>query len=122
MPLPTTEELRDTVFEAQSLRRLLELRADELGDKPLLRWYDRDYSYRELDELVNAAANSFLELGIGPGNRVAIMMGNAPEWIAYWLGAAKIGAVTVTINTALKGDGLAYQLRDSAPRVLAVDA
>ena len=118
----TTAQLQALILEDRSIRGLLEARVDEHGKRPLLRWRGRDYTYKEIDELANAVANSLLRLGIAFGDRVAIMMTNSPEWIAFWLGATKIGAVTVTINTAQKGVGLAYILRDSGPKLLAIDA
>ncbi|HEX4110672.1 MAG TPA: AMP-binding protein, partial [Solirubrobacteraceae bacterium] len=105
-----------------SLRGLLERRVDALAKKPFVIWRGVAHSYAEIDARANRVANALLARGLGPGDRVAIMMGNSPEWVALWLGTAKIGAVAVTLNSAYKGEGLAYLLSHSRPRVLAIDA
>ena len=117
----TTGALREIVRSERSLRGLLERRVAEYGNKVLLAGDAGVQSYRDVDEMANSVANSLLRLGLGAGDRIGLMMANSPEWVAIWLGAAKIGVVTVTINTAYKGDGLAYQLGHSAVKALAVD-
>ena len=59
------------------------------------------------------AANGLLDLGIRPGDRVAIMMGNRPEflWIHHAIGF--IGAVSVPVNTSQRGVTLHHVLADS---------
>jgi len=116
-----TDTLRDTVGRDGSIRGLLEQRVGEYGDKTFLAGDAGRYSYRRVDEMANSVANALLRLGLSAGDRIGLMMANSAEWVAIWLGAAKVGAVTVTINTAYKGDGLAYQLGHSAVKILAVD-
>lgn len=118
----STAALLETVRRDCSIPGLLRARVEEHGDKPFLTGDAGRQSYRQVDEMANAVANSLLRLGLGAGDRIAIMMANSAEWVAIWLGAAKVGVVTVTINTAYKGDGLAYQLGHSAVKLLAVDA
>ncbi|RYH51228.1 MAG: ATP-dependent acyl-CoA ligase [Alcaligenaceae bacterium] len=117
----TRETLQEKLLEHKNIRHLLEGRAQQYGDKTFLIWDGDFISYRQIDEMSNRAANALLGLGLNVGDRVAIMMANSPEWLAIWFGAVKIGAVIVPINTAYKGDGLAYQLADSNASVLAVD-
>src|SRR6202035_112495 len=69
-----------------------------------------------------AAANALLELGIGPGDCVALFTATCPEWIYFWLGAARIGAVTAAVNAANKGDFLLHALRLSRAKVVITDA
>jgi crotonobetaine/carnitine-CoA ligase len=117
----TTDDLRRAVWTSGNVGQLLEEQVDAMPDKALLRYGGRDLSYAHVDEMANAAANGLLACDVRAGSRVAIMMANSPEWIAVWLGAAKIGAVTVPINTGHKGEGLAYLLRQSRAEVLALD-
>ncbi len=56
------------------------------------------FTYGEFDQLVHRAANCFLELGIAPGEMVALHMHNRPEYLIAWLALAQIGAVSVPLN------------------------
>jgi len=60
-----------------------------------------------------AVARAFLAAGVGRGDRVAIWAENRPEWIALELGLARIGAILVTANTALKAPEIEYLLAQS---------
>ena len=117
----STQKLARKMWEYGSLRGLLELRARELQDKAFLQFKGVTYTYAELDSLANRAANGLLELGIQRGGKVAVMMRNCPEWLGVWFGCAKIGAIICPVNVAFKGDGLAYQLRDSDSTVVIID-
>ncbi|HYT38620.1 MAG TPA: AMP-binding protein, partial [Acidimicrobiia bacterium] len=118
---PATAALADVVRREGSIAGLLRRRAEEYGEKALLTGDAGRHSYRQVDEMANAVANTLLRLGLAGGDRIGVMMANSAEWVAIWLGAAKVGVATVTINTAYKGDGLAYQLGHSAVKILAVD-
>jgi crotonobetaine/carnitine-CoA ligase len=63
-----------------------------------------------------------VELGVQPGDRVAILLENSPEMLVAWWAAQWAGAVAVPINTAYKGEYLRHQLRDSGAAVLVVAA
>ena len=118
----SSNDLALRVSADNSVRGLLERRTAEMPDKTFLKWENRDISYGEMDGMANAAANALRGHGLQSGSRVAMMMGNSPEWIALWLGAAKLGAVSITLNTAHRGDGLAYLLGNSKADVLVLDA
>ncbi|MGH3850191.1 MAG: AMP-binding protein, partial [Pseudonocardiaceae bacterium] len=68
-----------------------------------------------------AAANALLDLGIGPGDCVALFTATRPEWVYFWLGAARIGAVTAAVNSANKGEFLLHALRLSQAKVVVTD-
>ncbi len=62
------------------------------------------------------------DLGVGRGDCVALYSGTCPEWVYFWLGAARIGAVGAAINAANKGDFLLHNLRLAAAKVVLTDA
>jgi len=68
----------------------------------------------------NRVANGLARAGIGRGARVATMIENRAEQALLLLGCAKLGAIAVPVNTALRGDFLAHQLRDSGSEGLVV--
>lgn len=61
-------------------------------------------------------------LGIGAGDRVALLCGNSAGYLVGWFAIANVGAVTVTVNTGLVGDGLRYALAQSQPKLVLIEA
>ncbi len=75
-----------------------------------LKYEDREYTYKELNEWVNRYANFFLSLGIKKGEVVNVLLENRPE-ILFIIGAmSKIGAIASLINTRQRAATLAYSL------------
>ena len=62
------------------------------------------------------------DLGVGRGDCVALFTATCPEWVYFWLGAARIGAVSAAVNAANKGDFLLHTLRLSRAKVIFTDA
>jgi carnitine-CoA ligase len=114
VPTPNRERL--------TIPAVLDRQVEACGDQPLVYLLDRPVTYRDLHERSLAAANSLAEVGVRPGDRVAIFMPTSEEWLTAWFGAARLGAVTVPVNTAYRGDFLAAQLHDSRASVVVTDA
>ncbi len=103
------------------LASLVRQKSTKNGSRVALRFAGRDLTYRELDAESDRLANGLAAAGIGPGDRVATLLFNSPEFPLLWFAVAKRGAVLVPLNTALKGEILRYELSDSAPVGIAVD-
>ncbi|WP_293131610.1 class I adenylate-forming enzyme family protein [Okeania sp. SIO3I5] len=82
-------------------------------EKTALIFEDQTYSYLELNQLANRAANSLVKLGVKSGDRVALFLPNIPEFIIAYLGILKIGAVVVSVSAMLKSDEVRFILNDS---------
>jgi acyl-CoA synthetase (AMP-forming)/AMP-acid ligase II len=67
---------------------------------------------------VHRIANALLRSGIEPGERVAILAKNCPEYIFFYYGASKAGAVPVPLNYRLAPPEWRTILRDAEPRLL----
>jgi len=91
---------------------ILEQRAREIGGKVYLHYLPtgRKYTYRDIDALTNRWANGLVRLGVTRGSHVAVMMENCAEQLLLYFTLGKIGAVTIPINTAARGDLLKYYL------------
>ncbi|MBX3276958.1 MAG: AMP-binding protein [Acidobacteria bacterium] len=104
------------------LGRLLAARAARYGDRRFLSFRgDQEISYRDLDLSANRFANGLRALGLNHGGKLAVMLPNCPEYLSLLFGAARLGAVTVPINTAYKGDLLAHIINNSDAEMLALD-
>lgn len=106
-----------------SLRALLESSAAH-GDKPYLVCDDgRRISYADnLRNVASVAAALRTRFGVGPGDRVAILAANCPEWITTFWAATSLGAIAVGLNGWWVGDEILYGLADCEPKVLVGDA
>jgi len=91
------------------------------GSNPALRLRERVVSYSELQVLVNQAGNTLCGVGVMPEQRVALLLPDGVEFVAAFIGAMKIGAVPVPINTAARPHELAYMLADCRARVVIAD-
>ena len=76
----------------------------------------RDYT--QMNALANRCAAVLTSLGVGKGDRVALLMQNSVEFCCLFYGAAKIGAVAVPLNTRLAVAELEFILSDSGSTVL----
>ncbi|HET9029179.1 MAG TPA: long-chain fatty acid--CoA ligase [Candidatus Aquilonibacter sp.] len=75
-------------------------------------------SFSELWEQARRYAAFLIERGIAPGDRVAILLLNTPDFPAAYYGALAAGAVVVPVHALLTADEIAYVLRDSGAKVL----
>ena len=81
---------------------------------------DRKITYRELAAGANRAGNAFKDLGVEIENRVVLLMPDQPEFLYSYLGAMKIGAVPIPVNTLASPRDYVYFLNDSRARLLVV--
>jgi crotonobetaine/carnitine-CoA ligase len=101
---------------------MLDERLDADPNSPYIDVVGTMLSAAEVEATANRIANTYLSLGVRPGDRVASLIENTPEAMLVWWGAMRANAIAVPINTAYKGDYLVHQLVDSGARVLVVEA
>jgi fatty-acyl-CoA synthase len=99
---------------------LLTRLAESLPDHEAFVYRDRDlrWSFERLETEAREIARGLLAIGVKPGERVAVWATNVPEWVVLQFALAKIGAILVTVNTALRGQELDYLLRQSGTATL----
>jgi acyl-CoA synthetase (AMP-forming)/AMP-acid ligase II len=97
---------------------ILTVHAASNPDKPALICGEETLTYRGYDERSNRAARALLGLGIQPGDRVAIMSYNSIPGSEVSSGVRKVRAVSVPVNFRLRGEELAYIVRDSGARAV----
>lgn len=101
---------------------VLDRRAEQHPDRVMMSIAGVDVTFEQMRQRSCAAANMLTELGVGRGDRVALFTATCPEWVYFWLGAARIGAVSAAVNAASKGDFLLHTLRLSRAKVVFTDA
>jgi long-chain acyl-CoA synthetase len=90
--------------------------------RPALFFEDRLYDYAALNALIEGAADAFAAAGVGPGDRVALMFGNDPVFIAAFYGIVRLGAVVVPVNPMYRSSEIRHILHDSEPIAALVEA
>jgi benzoate-CoA ligase family protein len=93
-----------------------------LADKVAVYYKDQTYSYRQLQQMINRVGNALKILGVHMEERVMIVMYDCIEAMASFLGAMKIGAVPIPINTMYTKDDFRLLLNNSRARTLIADA
>ena len=106
----------------QTMGRLLEQRLQSDPDGEYLDVCGTKVTAAEVYRQSNRLANALGDLGVVPGDRVAVLVENSPEAMLSWWGAVRAGAIAVPVNTAYKGEYLRHQLADSGATVLVVEA
>ena len=81
--------------------------------RPALRLGDQVTGYAELDERSARAAALLRAEGVRPGDRVALMLPNVPEFVVLYYGVLRAGGVVVPMNPLLKTREAEYHLTDS---------
>ena len=81
----------------------------------------RAFTYAELGEQVNRLANALAGLGLGHGERVALLMWNCPEYVVCDFAAATAGLVKVPLNHLLTRDEVQFRIQDSEAAAVICD-
>ena len=103
---------------SRTIPRLLDEMAARFGAREALVGGGQRYAYASLREAVRAFAKGLHALGVRKGDKVAILMGNKPEWIIADLAICLLGGIMVAVNTWVTTRELQYILAHSDARVL----
>ena len=79
---------------------------------------ERRFTYAAANERCNQTANALRDLGVGKGDRVALLLMNGMEFFESFLAIAKLGAICVPLNWRLVPNELEFILRDSGTSAL----
>uniref|UniRef100_UPI0026148947 long-chain-fatty-acid--CoA ligase n=1 Tax=uncultured Thermus sp. TaxID=157149 RepID=UPI0026148947 len=102
------------------LTELLKENARRYPQKVALEFLGRSLSYRGLWQEVEAFAKGLQEAGLKPGDRVAIMLPNSPQFVIAFYGTLLAGGVAVNTNPMYTPRELRHQLLDSGAKALVI--
>lgn len=91
-------------------------------DRVLLDFSGQLHTYAEVDKASTRLAHAFAALGVQAGDTVLSMLDNNIDAVLCWLAINKLRAVSVPINTALKGDFLRHQIVDADAALVICEA
>ncbi|MFE0513735.1 long-chain fatty acid--CoA ligase [Streptomyces sp. NPDC058964] len=101
-----------------NLAEFLVRTAQRQPERPALRLGTQVATYADLDERSARAAALLRAEGVRPGDRVALMLPNVPEFVVLYYGALRAGAIVVPMNPLLKTRETEYHLNDSGAVLL----
>ena len=101
-----------------NLSELLEIPGELFPEQEIIRFEGESIGYASLQQRVSRAVARLSELGIGPGDRVAVMQTNTPAVVDMLFAIAAIGAVFVPLNFRARAEELAHLLAVSQPLIL----
>ena len=107
---------RDTVIDA------LDRAVARHPDRILLDIGGQFFSYGDIDRLSTRLANSLRTLGVSQSETIITMLDNNVDAIVSWLATNKLRAVSVPINTALRGEFLRHQIVDAGAKLVICEA
>lgn len=105
-----------------TVQAVLDRRAEQFGDRVMMSIAGTPVTFAQMRDRSCAAANVLVDLGVRRGETVALFIGTCTEWVYFWLGAARIGAVSAAVNGANKGEFLSHALRLSRAKLVITDA
>lgn len=105
------------MYLTQSLKRAIQINGSGLATSAA----GRERSWSECGERVAKLAGALAGLGVGTGDRVAILALNSDRYLEFFYAVPWAGAVFVPVNTRLAPPEIAYWLGDSGTKVLFID-
>lgn len=123
-PAPTLHDRRASLaaerpaWEPRTLAQHLADAERRYGERPMVVTDGRSYSYRAMRAWVRRLAAGLIALGVEPGDHVAMVMANYPEWVAVKFAISAAGAVAVPVNHLLRAKEMGYVLGQSDSVVL----
>jgi long-chain acyl-CoA synthetase len=105
---------------AESLVALIDHGLQTHAALPAYKFMGREFSFAQIDDLSRAFAAYLQSLGLGRGDRVAVMMPNVPQYPVAVVGILRAGCVVVNINPLYTPRELEHQLKDSGARAIII--
>jgi fatty-acyl-CoA synthase len=106
-------ESRYSPWQPRTLSQVLDFAATQFGDQEFVLTDAQSFSFNDMVGWSTRIAAGLVEIGIKPGEHVALVMANHPEFIAIKFAIARVGAVCVPVNFLLRERELTYVLQQS---------
>ena len=113
-----SEVKRTLDYEKLTIPQALKRSADNFPNHTALNYMGKKITYRDLNAMVNRFARALLDMGVEPGDKIAVCLPNIPQVIIANLAVLRVGAVAVQNNPLYTDRELAYQLNDSDSKMM----
>jgi long-chain acyl-CoA synthetase len=99
---------------------MLEASARRFPERPAIAWFGRKMSYRDLLAETERCSAALAGLGVGKGDRVALIMPNCPPYVIAYYATTRLGAIVVGNNPLYTKREMEHQLKDCGAKVVIV--
>jgi crotonobetaine/carnitine-CoA ligase len=107
--------------EEDTINAVLRRAAETWGDQQYLDFLGETFTFNDVQREACRLANGLKDLGVKKGDTVVTILDNGPDAVFMWLAINKLGAVSVPVNTAYKGEFLRHQVGDSDAAVVVAE-
>lgn len=104
-----------------NLADLVQIAANERPDAPAIITSDRTTTWSELERLVRAVSGGLSNRRLDRGDRVAMVLGNSPEFVTTYFGVLRAGLTAVPINNSYTAPEIETVLRSSGAKLVITD-
>lgn len=105
----------------QSVGTLIEENSEQIPDNPALFFQNQSWTWQEFNKETNRVANYFHKMGLNPGEVIAVMLRNCPEYLFITGGINKLQGISGLINFNQKKQALQHSFRSVIPKFIIVD-
>jgi fatty-acyl-CoA synthase len=105
-----------------TIGQMLLEQAARLGERVAIHDAHSQLSYRALTEASLRVAACLVDLGVAPGDRIALLMPPSTEWVAVHYGIMAAGAIAVPLNLAWQAEELSFALRQARVSAVVLNA
>ena len=105
---------------AWNMARLLEERVRKDGESTAILFEDRRYTWEQVNAEVDRMARAFLEIGIGKGDVVVVLLDNRPEFLFAVTALNRLRAAGALVNTNISGSALVHAIQIAEPVAILV--
>ncbi len=108
----------DLKSEPYPIQDLMDRGRTKYGDKTFLWFQGRDFSFKEIADLVDKAAKGLQEAGVTKGMRVGLFFPNSPAHVIFYYAILKAGGIVVNYNPTYSVSELEFQVKDSGTEIM----
>ncbi len=113
--------LEKNLLSRTSIGDILVRSAARHPNRRVLRYKDKNYTFRELNDAVNRCACGLSRLGLKKGDKAAILSHNSDQFIIYWWALMKLGVIITPINWMLKGEEIKFIIDHSESKIFFIE-
>ncbi|BAN48546.1 AMP-binding protein [Metapseudomonas resinovorans] len=109
----STREPGWSTEQVDTINAVLQRSTEKYGERKFLDFLGETYSFADLNRTACRLANGLRALGVSKGQTVVTILDNSADAVCIWFAINKLGAISVPVNTALKGEFLRHQVSDA---------
>ncbi|SED64288.1 crotonobetaine/carnitine-CoA ligase [Pseudomonas mohnii] len=108
--------------QLDTINAVLQRATEKYGDRQFMDFLGDTYSFTDINQAACRLANGLSKLGVKKGQTVVTLLDNSADAVFIWFAINKLGAVSVPVNTALKGEFLRHQVGDAGAAVVIAES